>query len=176
MIGRSALPLIIGLLLLVQSPAAADATFVGASPASNATVGGAVSSVQIVFNEVVSQASITIDGPDGPLQLSALVDSGQVISASFAELSAEGRYVVRYAVISADTDPVDGVFAFMFRAGAPRPLPVAAPALADGEPDWLLVAIVAAVVATVVIVGAQTVMRSRRLRQLMSSQGVPSDR
>jgi methionine-rich copper-binding protein CopC len=167
---------IVGLVLWWSSPAIADAVFVGASPASNSTVGGTVTAVQIVFNEVVTDSTVTIEGPDGPVGLSELVDSGQVISASFPELRVEGRYIVRYAVTSADADPVDGVFGFTYREDAPDPLPVVAPALAEnGGRDLLILAIIGAGVALVVFGGVQAVVRTRRLRQLSSSKRGPSD-
>ncbi len=136
MISRSTIVAVAVVGLLVwPSPALADAVLVGSSPASNSTVGGTVSSVQLVFNEIVSDATIAIDAPGGPVVLDEVIDSGQVISASFPALTTEGRYIVRYAVMSADSDPVDGAFAFTYRVGAPEPLPVVAPALAEEGRD-----------------------------------------
>ncbi len=176
MIRRTAVLFFISWLALVPSIAEADAVFVGASPASNSTVGGTVTSVEIVFNEIVSEATITIDGPEGAVVPDRIIDTGQVISASFAELTVEGRYVIRYVVISADTDPVEGAFAFTYREGAPAPLPVVAPALdTDDGPSLRLIVIVVMGVSLIGVVAAQTAVRTRRLRQLTSPKGVPSD-
>jgi methionine-rich copper-binding protein CopC len=149
---------------------------VAASPASNSTVGGTVTRVEIAFNEIVSNAAITISGPVGPIAADTIVNSGQVISASFPPFTTEGRYVVRFAVISADTDRVDGAFAFTYRQGAPDPLPIVAPMLAGDEGrSPLVVALLAAGLVLVMIGVVQAVVRTRRLRQLTSSKRVPSD-
>lgn len=176
MISRSTIVAVAVVGLLVwPSPALADAVLVGSSPASNSTVGGTVSSVQLVFNEIVSDATIAIDAPGGPVVLDEVIDSGQVISASFPALTTEGRYIVRYAVMSADSDPVDGAFAFTYRVGAPEPLPVVAPALAEEGRDQFLVLAACAGLVLVSFVAGQAAMRTRRFRQLTSSKGVPSE-
>ncbi len=175
MIRRSTALAIVGLVLWWSSPAIADAVFVGASPASNSTVGGTVTAVQIVFNEVVTDATIGIEGPDGEVVPSDRVGSGQVVSASFPELRVEGRYIVSYVVVSSDGDPVDGAFAFTYKQDAPAPLPVVAPVLAEEGPRPILIVAAGAGLVLVSLVAMQTAVRTRRLRRLTSNEGVPSD-
>ena len=133
------------------------------SPAPRSEVGGALTELQIVFNERVTGAVISLEGPEGGVAFGGVVDSGQVVSASFTALSTEGRYLVRYEVISADSDPVSGAFWFNFRTGAPTALPVVAPALDDGS-NPVLWSIVALGALSVVGLAAQTFRRVRRLR------------
>jgi len=157
------------------APVGADAVFVAASPASRSTVGGDVDELQIVFNEVVTGAVVSLEGPDGAIALADAVDEGQVITARFEPLSSEGRYVVRYAVISADTDPVDGAYEFTYRADGPPPLPASVPAIQSGGRS-LTGALVGVAAVAVVAAAVQLISRTRRLRKLQSvNGGVPSD-
>ena len=162
-------------LLALASPAGADAVLVASSPSAGAIVGGDVVEVQIVFNELVTGGDIAIEGPDGSVALLGQTREGQVLSARFEPLTIEGRYSIRYSLISADTDPVAGSIGFDFRVDGPAPLPVSVPAIETGASP-LLVGAVTIGLAVVVMLAGQTFLRTQRLRQLRSSDGVPSDR
>ncbi len=161
-------------LLALASPAGADAVLVTASPADQAIVGGDVVEVQIVFNELVTGGDIAIEGPDGSVALLGQTREGQVLSARFEPLTIEGRYSIRYSLISADTDPVSGAIGFEFRADGPAPLPVSVPALETGASP-LLVGAVTIGLAVVVLLAGQTFLRTQRVRKLTGSDGVPFD-
>ncbi len=163
-----------GLWLFAPAPAGADAVFVAATPAGQATVGGVVEQIQIVFNELVTEGDIVIEGPDGPIVLLDQTRDGQVISARFAPLSVEGRYSVTYSVVSADTDSVDGSLGFNYAADGPVPLPVSVPALQTGASP-LLVGLVVIGLAAVAMLAGQTFLRTQRVRKVTSSDGVPFD-
>ena len=158
--------LVVTVLLVVVTarPLGADAVFVSSSPAPRSEVGGSLSDVQIVFNERVTGAVLSVEGPEGAVGLDSVVDAGQVVSASFLPLKVEGRYLVRYEVISADTDPVSGGFSFTYRRGAPAALPVVAPALDDGSNRalWLIAGVGAVGLG---LLATQTYRRARRLRR-----------
>lgn len=164
-----------GVLLLAPAPAGADAVLVATSPADQSIVGGTVGEIQIVFNELVTEGSITITGPDGPVPTLDQTGSGQVISAQFVALSVEGRYSVIYSVVSADADPVSGSLGFTYAADGPAILPVSVPAL-DTGPRPLVVGLVVIGLAGLAILGGQTYLRTRRLRELSRWDGLPSDR
>ncbi|MFW2380666.1 MAG: copper resistance CopC family protein [Acidimicrobiales bacterium] len=173
---RRAVAVLVAVLVgLVPAVASADAVFIGSSPAPQAIVGGTVDTLEVVFNEIVSMARLTIEGPDGTVEVKNQVTEGQVISVTFDELSAEGRYLVRYSVISADTDPVEGAFSFTYQMDGPAPLPVVAPALDTGSVSTAPF-VVAILVGLAGVLCVQIIRRSRRLRQLKSSEGVRSER
>jgi len=164
----------LGFLFGATRPAAADAVLLAASPSSRALVAPGVSTVQIAFNEVVTAAEITLQGPQGSVDPAGATSDGQVVSIAFDPLTTPGRYEVRYAVISADTDPVDGAYFFTVQDGAPTALPLVVSDLPQPGPSGWTVFAGAAGGLVVLAIGLQTLARSRRLRQLRTSEGVPS--
>ncbi len=165
---------LLGALVFSPAPVAADAVFVASSPAIRGLVGPPIDTLEIVFNEVVTEAAITVSGPEGLLTPTESVREGRIVSLSFDPIETEGVYEVRYSVISVDTDPVSGGFQFTVQEGAPAPLPASSIPIPDEGISGLTLVAGAVAGGAVVAIGLQTMRRTRRLRQLTSGDGVPS--
>lgn len=173
MFRRPAVALVLlGCTVGLTGTAIADAVFITGSPGPNSTVGSVVARVEIVFDETVTEASVALDGPEGRIDTDVVQPVGRVIVARFAPLSIEGRYIVRFRVTSADTDPVEGSYSFTYTTDAPAPLPAVGSALpAGGGPNswlWVGAAVVGIVVAAL---AAQTLTGARRLRNHQPPSG-----
>ncbi len=175
--GRVFRPPAVALVLLcctvgVTGTAIADAVFITGSPGPNSTVGSVVDRVEIVFDETVTEASVAVDGPEGRVDTDMIQPVGRVIVGRFAPLSVEGRYIVRFRVTSADTDPVEGAYSFTYNTEAPAPLSAVGSALRSGgrRNPWLRVG-AAIVGVAVAAVATQTLIRARRLRNHQPPSG-----
>ncbi len=108
-------------------PVGAHAEVLGSSPGSGETVGGDISRIDIVFAEVITEASFEVTGPDGALAGEMVQTEGVVVAFGLDEqLSLEGDYRVVFEFDSIDDDFVELEFRFTYQQGAPEPLPVVA--------------------------------------------------
>lgn len=108
--------------------AGAHAELVSTTPAANAKMDNAPSSIEIVFNErldagrakllVLNEASRNV--ASGKPER---IEEGKGLRIAVSKLG-EGHYTVSYSVISADGHPISG--AYVFTVGNPKPLPGAA--------------------------------------------------
>jgi copper transport protein len=109
---------VLGIVLLVSSPASAHATLQGSTPAPNTVLHQPPASVDLTFNEGVTLLpdSVRVFGPDGGQVDDQHVthphgDGGSVGVGLRAQLGA-GTYLVAYRIISADSHPISGAYTF----------------------------------------------------------------
>lgn len=113
-----------GLLLATTGPAQAHITLVRTDPADGATVRTALRAVQLTFDEALQPpySVVAVRGADGrAVGVGRAQITGKVLRQP-VRLTAAGRYLVTYRVISADGHPVSGQVSFGY-----APSPVAAP-------------------------------------------------
>jgi len=141
LITRSTLPVVtgaflVGLLLLVASPASAHAMLEGSDPAADAVLTAPPASVDLTFNEAITLLpdSVRVFGPDG-----TRVDDGTIARTHDDPATAgvgvrpdlpDGTYLVAYRVVSADSHPIEGAYTFVI--GHPSRAHAAAPPV-DGS-------------------------------------------
>lgn len=113
--------LVVGGLVALTGPASAHATLVETVPADTATVDRPPEAVVLRFNEPVEVPSDGIRVYDAD---AARVDAGALESSDPNEVGVtlpadldDGGYVVTYRVVSADSHPVNGTFAFTVGEG-----------------------------------------------------------
>jgi methionine-rich copper-binding protein CopC len=108
----------------------AHAQYSGSTPAANATVSAAPSSVQITYTQELSDIHASIKGPDGSevTTAAAKFDLENRHNASVPTRDAgPGLYTVTWHNVSGDDgDPNDGTF--VFTVAGPAPAPTAPPA------------------------------------------------
>lgn len=133
--GSSAVALFI-VFALAAGVASAHAQYSGSTPAANATVSDAPTTVQITFTQELSDIQITVTGPDGSNVTTgpAKFDLANRKNASVPTRGVgPGTYTVVWHNVSGDDgDPNDGSFVFTVAGAAPAqaaaPNPPAAPA------------------------------------------------
>ncbi len=120
-----ALLVIATLTVAPSSIAQAHSSLVVASPSSMQTVGGTIERLDLLFNDGVGQAEMTLEGPGG-IVIEGIVEQldDNWLRYSIEPLTVEGRYVLAYSFISADTDPVSSAYAFTYEAAAHEPIPI----------------------------------------------------
>lgn len=128
---------VVGWFLMVAAPASAHAVLQSSTPAADAVVKSAPTSVALVFDEGISLLpdSVRVFGPSG-----AEVDDGKVVHPGGRAASAgvglhsglaDGTYLVSYRVVSADSHPVSG--AYTFSIGHPSAPPSATGAASGSD-------------------------------------------
>lgn len=166
-------------LLLTAGPASAHDAAESSSPADGATVATAPAKVSITFNNVPlglgSEVKVTdaggADWADGKVEI---VDN--VASQKLREGAPAGKYTVVWRVVSSDSHPIEGTFAFTATAaaagaptgpvatvGTPQPgeTQATAPAPDSSEPfPWSIVVFAAVALGLLVTLG---VLARRRL-------------
>ena len=115
---------IVGVLVFAPwSSAGAHTALLQGSPGPTQRVGGTVEFLDLVFVDEVSDAVITLEGPDGELiDGSTVVSDGQILRYEMPALVEEGRYIVRYDMISADGDETQSGYIFNYEASALEPV------------------------------------------------------
>lgn len=108
------------------------------------TVGGTIERLDLLFNDGVEQATMTLEGPGG-IEIEGTVEQldDNWLRYSIEPLTVEGRYVLAYDFISADTDPVSAAYAFTYEASAHEPIPITSselnlPAEGPGIVFWVV--------------------------------------
>lgn len=114
----------VAVLMLTAAPAAAHASLIGTTPASEAVLAEAPPEVVLTFSEEVatSSDSIRVLDPDGDrADLDDLgsrpADPGAAYGVTLAADLPDGTYTVAWQVVSADSHPISG--AYTFSIGAP---------------------------------------------------------
>lgn len=161
-------------LLLGSAPAWAHTELESSTPAADAALPSAPSTVALTFGEDVSPdlATVTVTGPDGTrYENGAPTASGATLNQALRPLGPAGNYRIDYRVVSDDGHPVSGTVPFSLTAPGPGasaagpaapPAPPASPETAAGSdaattPAWPW--IVGAVL--VVLAGAGLALRRR---------------
>lgn len=124
-------------LLLTAGPAAAHDAAESSSPADGATVATPPAKVSITFNknplglgaQVKVSDSAGTDWADGKVEI---VDN--VASQSLREGAPAGKYTVAWRVVSSDSHPIEGTFAFTATSGAAGSTAVPVPTAGTPRP------------------------------------------
>lgn len=158
---------VLGLLLLVALAGCAGEEQGGlqaASPGPDATVGGEIDRIELLYDDIVVTIGGEVVGPDGESLDAEFVVDGQIrVLIELGEPLVEpGRYVVRSDMVSAVGHRVGESYGFTFEPGAAPPRLVF-PSEDSGSP-WLIwtIAVVGAIVLVVLI--ARLLASMRRLR------------
>jgi methionine-rich copper-binding protein CopC len=100
-------------LVSVAAPAGAHTDLLQGSPGPAQRVGGTVDFLDLVFVDVVTEAVITLEGPDGQLvDGTTVVSEGQILRYEMEPLTETGRYLVRFSMRSADGDDTQSGYFF----------------------------------------------------------------
>ncbi|WP_168176529.1 copper resistance CopC family protein [Williamsia sp. 1135] len=174
-------------LSLGAGPAAAHSSLVSSNPAADSVLEQPPTSIELVFNQDISESFATIavrDGTDAQVEVSAPSVAGPVVTARLPAGLAAGGFTVGYRVVSADGHPITGEFTFTVAAGvtatsaegvAPA-IPGSASATdrpaqdahrgddPDGslESNWIVVVVIIAVVLGLATIGGLLLFSSRR--------------
>jgi methionine-rich copper-binding protein CopC len=128
----SSLVAVFTVLAMSAGIASAHAQYGSSTPAANATVSDAPTTVQVSYTEELSNINIQITGPDGSNVTTgpATFDLSHRTNASVPMKGVgPGLYTVVWHNVSGDDgDPNDGSFVFTVAGAAPAPAPAAAPA------------------------------------------------
>jgi copper transport protein len=117
-LGRRAaalLALSIGFVVLLATPAFAHATLLQTTPAAGQVLATSPKTIQLRFNEnvEVDAGSVRVyDRKSNRVDTSSPSTSGDTVTVAVRDKLADGSYVVTWRVISADSHPVQGAFAF----------------------------------------------------------------
>jgi copper transport protein len=109
--------------LVTALPASAHAALLDTDPAPSSVVDQAPATVRMRFSEPVqvTDGSVAVTGPNGDeltgLSPAADPDDGNTLVASLPDSLPDGTYVVSWRVVSLDSHPISGRFAFA--VGAP---------------------------------------------------------
>ncbi|MDN5914155.1 MAG: copper resistance protein CopC [Pseudonocardia sp.] len=109
-------------LLLGSAPAWAHTELESSTPAANASVPTAPSTVALTFSEEIGPdlATITVTGPDGQHYESGKpTASGPTLNLALRPLGPAGEYKITYRVVSDDGHPVEGAVPFTLTTAGP---------------------------------------------------------
>jgi Putative copper export protein len=138
---RAVLATVVGLLVAVgpASPAHAHAVLESTSPEADSLIQEPPTQVVLTFSEPVSPVAdrVRVIAPDGSrVDRNEPRSEGQQVVIPIEPLTQPGTYLVSFRVISADSHPVYGTFAFSFKEVSPGGPPQAA----DVAPTGFVVA------------------------------------
>jgi len=137
----------------------------GASPGPDATVGGEIDQIELLYDDILAEIDGTVTGPDGAELGAEFVIDNQIRALVELDepLSVPGEYTVRHIVVSVVDDRVDDSYTFTYQPDAAPPQLVFPPEEDSGVP-WLIwtIAVVGAIVIVVLI--ARLLLSMRRLR------------
>lgn len=177
-----ALPAVLLALVVGAAPAWAHTELESSSPAANAQVGTAPTSVSLTFSEKIAaaDATVSVTGPGGTdYAAGPATGDGATLTVPLRPLGAAGGYTITYRVVSDDGHPVSGTVPFTLTspgpgaaaatpghtsaaatAAEPEAAPQTVPTAADdgGPPVWPWG------VAAVVVIGAGAAFALRRSR------------
>jgi copper transport protein len=108
--------------VLTARPASAHATVTTTTPADGARLDAAPAEVAIEFNEAVSLGAgyaRVLDGDGERVDTGAAEVRDQTVTVPLRDDLPDAGYVVTYRVVSADSHPISGAFAFVVGAGEP---------------------------------------------------------
>ena len=115
------LALSLGFVVLFATPAFAHATLLQTKPAASQVLTTSPKSISLRFNESVEVDPSSIrmfDGKGNRVDTGTPNASGPIVTAAVREKLGNGSYVVTWRVISADSHPVQGAFAFQIGTAA----------------------------------------------------------
>jgi copper resistance protein C len=166
----------VGLLVVSVGSAAAHSELVSSSPADGARLVTAPATVELTFNEPVSDVGLQVvaRGPVGIVELPPAQVVGTQVITEWPQSAPPGEYVVSYRVVSADGHPIDGTLAMTIESDttsgtsadvgqsaiAAEPSPIAAEAATDGGFPWWI-AVVAVIGGVGIGAGIARGMRRR---------------
>ncbi|OLL84284.1 MULTISPECIES: copper resistance CopC family protein [unclassified Pseudonocardia] len=179
------LPAVLLAVVLGAAPAWAHTELESSTPAADAQVADAPTTVTLTFSEEIPahEATVTVRGPDGAAYAAGpATGDGATLTVPLRPLGPAGAYTVDYRVVSDDGHPVAGTVPFTLTRpgpgaaattpapaaapgaeapGSPAPEASAAPAAAesgDGAPVWPWI------LAAVVVIGGGAVVALRRAK------------
>ncbi len=130
------------------------------SPGPAQQAGGTVDFIDLVFFEVVTNADVTLEDPNGDvIEGRTVVDEGQIIRFEMPALVETGRYIVRYTMDSADGDDTAAAYFFTYHPDATQPTRLGEPDLPDNTAR--IVSIVASVVFLACVIGLAMVFLAK---------------
>jgi hypothetical protein len=136
-----------------------------ASPGPDATVGGEIDQIELLYDDILATVGGAVTGPGGDVLAAEFVIDNQIRAlVELAEpLSAPGEYTVRSEVVSVVGNEVDESYAFTYEPDAAEPQLVFPPEDDSGSPVlfWSLVAAGAAVI---IVLLWRLAVSMRRLR------------
>ncbi|MEM9615366.1 MAG: copper resistance protein CopC [Actinomycetota bacterium] len=140
---------VLALLLVGPSPAGAHTDLLQGSPGPGQRVGGEVDVIDLVFAEPVTEAAVTITGPDGEdIGGEMTAADGLIIRFSLDEpLTEPGDYQLDYEMISFDTDFTARGYNFTYDPSAPEPIRLGVEVEPEGT-NWPMI------IASVVLMAA----------------------
>jgi len=139
--GRTArlLPLL-GLLtalgVLTAAPAAAHDQLLSADPPADAVLTAPPAAVSLSFSAELLDISATVlvDGPAGPVEVTAPTVVGKQVTAALPADLPNGPYVVTWRVVSGDGHPIQGTYDFTLEAPSPISTPTSTPTATTTAP------------------------------------------
>lgn len=117
------------------SPALAHATVVASDPADSTRLEAAPAKVTVTFTEDVSAEAgflKVVDGRGDVVSEGAATSTGRDVSVPLRSGLGDGSYIVSYRIVSADSHPISGAYAFAVGDG---PLVAATGAVVGGTTD-----------------------------------------
>lgn len=125
------LGLLLALLVLVPSTAAAHSTWVETNPASGDRLKTLPAEATVTVSEEPQQANAVLARPDGSVDTLKVQIVGSVITVQLPAHGPRGEYTLSYRVVAADGHPVSGSTTFTVTTGpdvtAPTPTPTPTP-------------------------------------------------
>jgi hypothetical protein len=137
-----------------------------ASPGPDATVGGEIDQIELLYDDIITTVEGMVTGPSGQsLDAEFVVDNQIRALIELAEpLNEPGEYTVRSAVVSVVGDEVDESYVFTYEPDAAPPQLVFPPEEDAGSP-WLLWTLIVVGAAVIIVLLARLVASMRRLRE-----------
>ena len=138
--GLTLLIALVASVALGAGPAGAHTDLLQGSPGPGQRVGGEVDVVDLVFAEPVTEAVVTITGPDGETVAGEMTAAdGLIIRFRLDDaLTEPGDYQLDYEMISFDTDFTERGYNFTYDPTAPEPIRLGAEVEAEGT-NWLVI-------------------------------------
>jgi copper transport protein len=120
------------------TPALAHATIAGSDPADSSRLQAAPSKVTMSFSEDVSVGAgflKVVDGKGNTVSSGNATTNGRDVSVRMQSGLKDGSYIVSYRIVSADSHPISGAYAFVVGDG---PLVAATGSVLGGSTDSLV--------------------------------------
>lgn len=160
--------IVVALLFASVAPVDAHSSLITTSPTPGQTVGGALRSIDLVFDAGVEDVEVTFEAPDGEfldVGIDQQADNWLQLTIDTPEI--DGQYIVRFSFISEDGDPVESAYAFSYEADAPEAIPVPRSTVAElrtGESFGTFTVITGLLALGVVVLVILLLVRLRELR------------
>lgn len=167
---RRSLGLLLLVLLLAPTAAAAHSNSVETKPEQGANLETLPAEASVTFNEPPQTASVVLKSPDGTVHKLKTTVAGSTITVQLPADGPRGAYTLSYRVVSADGHPVSGSVRFTVTTGPTAATPTKAPTKAPTEPPAQTTAsdrgsLVPIVIGVAVLGIASTVLVARSLRR-----------